>query len=113
MDTAIAEQHGVESRQHRGPHLQRREQTSYARAMTADEVVLQGFAVGIVDSILCHGAEAGIDAIDELILRESFEEIIAFLEFGGSFFGDGNRVLFYDNLVEAIKRKRAFAEGDL
>jgi hypothetical protein len=43
--------------------------------VAADDVILKLVEVFVVDAPLCHGSEAGVDAVDDLVLREGLQEV--------------------------------------
>jgi len=80
--------------------------------VAADEVVLQGLAIGIRNPVLRHRTEAGIDAVNELVLGEFFEKIVGALHFGQRGFCERDGVVLNDDLVEGFEGEAAFAQGN-
>ncbi len=66
------------SREHCGTNLDIGEWVAGACGVAAYNVVLKFFEVAVVDTPLCHGAEAGVDAVYYFVGDKAFEEVIAF-----------------------------------
>jgi predicted nuclease with RNAse H fold len=45
--------------------------------VAADDVILKLVEVLVIDAPLCHRAETSVDAIDDLVLRKSLQEVEA------------------------------------
>ena len=112
MHTAIAKQHSIEPCQHRGAHLQRRKQSAYARAVATDQIILKHFPICVRDAVLGHRTEAGIDAINELILGKGFEKVVAATHLRHRIIYKCDRIMLNHDLIEGFERKGAFAEGN-
>lgn len=62
---------------HRSPHTIDRKGLPGSGCMTANDVVLQIFQIAFLDSILSHGAETRIDAVNNFVRGEIHKETVA------------------------------------
>ena len=67
--------------------------------MAADKIILQRFSVLVWYAVLRHGAEACVDTVDELVLRETFQEIVGAAYFSQCFLINRERVMLHNDAV--------------
>ena len=70
-----------------------------ARRMAANNVVLQVFQITVIHAPLGHGAESGINAIDDFILVELFQETVGSFNLCKGFFVDFELLTKEDHLL--------------
>ena len=99
MYAGFALQKSIETRYHGGFDIAFRKRLPGSGGMAADDVVLslrEGF---IFNTILGHGAKAGIDAIDDFVVRECFQEIETLFQFLHTWVGECQWLFFKQNLI--------------
>ena len=103
MDARIALHERTQTGHDHGPHVGVAQRVAGARGVAADDVVLQFGEMPVADAPLRHRSEPGVDAVDDLVGGESFQEIVTRPDSFSGAVGQGERFVPGDDSSQLLQ----------